>query len=123
MDDEEKAFFLKALQEALEKYLQGFNAEIQAQVAEAVRMLRERQEAENLFLWANFDALAFVASENAGIDHDSLAAIVRKNAKTFLELRLTKLEDINPEFSARVQAWADGEFPSFPFGEPHPPAQ
>jgi hypothetical protein len=120
MNDETKALVEKSFREVLEQHLQGFEAHIQGQVAEAVRMLKERQEAENIFLWAYFDALTLVASENAGMHHDSMAAILRENSKTFLESRLTKLEDTHPEFAARVQAWADGNFPSFPFGEPLP---
>jgi len=49
MNDETKALVEKSFRDVLEQHMQGFEAHIQGQVAEAVRMLKERQEAENIF--------------------------------------------------------------------------
>jgi len=111
------------LERKLEEHGARLNAQFQAELAEAVGMLAERQQAETLILRAHVEALAFFAMESAGMEHDHLAEVLRKSAKTILDYRLTQLEDKNPEFAARVQAWADGEFPSFPLGEPLPPKQ
>lgn len=83
----------------------------------ALKATWEMIRAERIHLRAKLDALAFILTEETGIEYEPFMEKLRGATEVLLQKALETEEDRDPGYAARVHGWLDGEIPNFPLDQ------